>query len=270
MNTLETKVCTTCKIEKAATKEFFYKAERGLYGLKSKCKECDSKRAKSYYLDNQEKLKEYYKTYSKENPEKEKLRKQKYYNENKNEISKKYKDWYYKNHEYNLQRAKDWIKNNPEKYKKMMENSKESKSAYNKLYYQANKERINERAKRWRENNPGLNAKYQQTRRHRKKNSITIYSDNTWEETIKEFNYKCAYCNTDEEQLTQEHIIPVSKGGGYLRSNIIPACQSCNSSKGNRNMSVWYKEQEFFNEDNLIKINKWAAIEDGIQQISIF
>lgn len=266
---MKTKICTTCEIEKPATNEHFYKSERGLYGLRSKCKECNSNRAKSYYLDNQEKLKEYSNTYSKENPEKIKLKKQKYDLLNKDKKSKDFKVWYYNNHEYSLQRTKDWKENNPEKYKKMIENNKESKLAYNKLYFQANKDRISERVKKWRENNPGLNTKYQQTRRHKKQNSITVYNEDIWEETMREFNHKCAYCNTDKEQLTQEHIIPVSKGGGYLRSNIIPACQSCNSSKGNKDMNIWYRKQDYFNEDNLIKINKWAAIEDGIQQISI-
>ena len=40
---METKVCTKCGIEKPATNEYFYKSERGLYGLRSNCKECANK-----------------------------------------------------------------------------------------------------------------------------------------------------------------------------------------------------------------------------------
>jgi len=30
-----------------------------------------------------------------------------------------------------------------------------------------------------------------------------------------------------------DHVIPLSKGGKHLPSNVVPACASCNSSKGN-------------------------------------
>ena len=36
------------------------------------------------------------------------------------------------------------------------------------------------------------------------------------------------------ERLTQDHVIPLSKGGQHIKENIVPACPSCNSKKGNR------------------------------------
>jgi 5-methylcytosine-specific restriction endonuclease McrA len=45
------------------------------------------------------------------------------------------------------------------------------------------------------------------------------------------YGYRCAYCR-QQKPLTQDHVIPVSKGGPHTASNIVPACRSCNSSKG--------------------------------------
>jgi hypothetical protein len=37
-----------------------------------------------------------------------------------------------------------------------------------------------------------------------------------------------------------DHIIPLSKGGPDIISNQVFACQSCNSSKGDKDVFYWY------------------------------
>jgi 5-methylcytosine-specific restriction endonuclease McrA len=46
----------------------------------------------------------------------------------------------------------------------------------------------------------------------------------------------CAYCgsNFTEAELTVEHIQPVSRGGRHEWTNVVTACRSCNTRKGNR------------------------------------
>ena len=46
----------------------------------------------------------------------------------------------------------------------------------------------------------------------------------------------CAYCGAhcNESDLTVEHIIPVSRGGRHEWTNVVTACRSCNTRKGNR------------------------------------
>lgn len=51
-----------------------------------------------------------------------------------------------------------------------------------------------------------------------------------------EFNHACAYCLRTDRKLTVDHMEPVSKGGGNTRSNIVPACLSCNSSKSDKSI----------------------------------
>ena len=52
------------------------------------------------------------------------------------------------------------------------------------------------------------------------------------------YKNKCAYCGKKTNRLTQDHVIPVSKGGGYTSSNIVPSCPSCNSSKRDREPNI--------------------------------
>jgi HNH endonuclease len=46
----------------------------------------------------------------------------------------------------------------------------------------------------------------------------------------------CAYCGGrfHFEDLTREHIVPVSRGGSDAWMNCITACRACNGHKGNR------------------------------------
>ena len=55
-----------------------------------------------------------------------------------------------------------------------------------------------------------------------------------WAEILARYDSRCAYCNTEGAPLTQDHVIPLSLGGWHTYANIVPACQSCNSRKGNR------------------------------------
>lgn len=54
---------------------------------------------------------------------------------------------------------------------------------------------------------------------------------------------ECIYCGATES-LTFDHLIPTSEGGPDIISNQVPACQSCNSSKGARDVIEWYQERD--------------------------
>ncbi len=48
--------------------------------------------------------------------------------------------------------------------------------------------------------------------------------------------YLCMYCGGtfNNHSLTRDHVIPISKGGKDRWSNVVSACRSCNTRKGNR------------------------------------
>lgn len=88
---------------------------------------------------------------------------------------------------------------------------------------------------------------------NRKALIIENYTAEEWQEKEKEFSYSCAYCGSSA-LLTCDHIIPLSKGGRNIISNIVPACLSCNSSKNASDIIEWYTKQDFFNEARLNKV----------------
>lgn len=61
--------------------------------------------------------------------------------------------------------------------------------------------------------------------------------------TVEQGMEECIYCGSTEN-LTFDHLIPVSEGGSDTISNQVPACQSCNSSKGARDVIEWYQERD--------------------------
>jgi 5-methylcytosine-specific restriction enzyme A len=44
---------------------------------------------------------------------------------------------------------------------------------------------------------------------------------------------KCHYCGGSfpPDQLTMDHLVPVSRGGKASRNNVVPACKECNNRK---------------------------------------
>jgi 5-methylcytosine-specific restriction endonuclease McrA len=82
-------------------------------------------------------------------------------------------------------------------------------------------------------------------RRTLKNNLPSTLTKEQWEQTKAAFNNKCAYCGSGGK-LTQEHIVPVSDGGGYTAENIIPACARCNFSKKQKPFELWYPSQAFY------------------------
>lgn len=44
---------------------------------------------------------------------------------------------------------------------------------------------------------------------------------------------RCHYCGEHfaPEDLTMDHLVPVSRGGKASRNNVVPACKECNSRK---------------------------------------
>ena len=75
----------------------------------------------------------------------------------------------------------------------------------------------------------------------------------------------CAYCRCNRA-TTLDHIKPKSRGGSGLRSNLIPACQCCNHSKGSANWLEWFEKQEFYNHTAKELIEEWISNKRFIEE----
>lgn len=53
-------------------------------------------------------------------------------------------------------------------------------------------------------------------------------------------HYRCQYCHRGQHELrhreclTRDHLVPISRGGLNEWTNVVTACSSCNTRKGNR------------------------------------
>lgn len=102
---------------------------------------------------------------------------------------------------------------------------------YQKGYYRDNPEIFIKAKKKWEDKHPGLWARYTQIRRNRESELAYTLTDSEWEEIKKSYHYLCIYCDGQFENLVREHWIPLTRGGGFTKENIVPACQPCNSRK---------------------------------------
>lgn len=69
-----------------------------------------------------------------------------------------------------------------------------------------------------------------------------------FEAVCKEFDYRCAYCSRSIEEvgrITEDHMTPLIRGGSNFIDNMVPACSSCNDSKGAKTVEEYleYLEQ---------------------------
>jgi len=62
-----------------------------------------------------------------------------------------------------------------------------------------------------------------------------------WKDKLRQSNYTCTYCGEKLVSPHMDHVIPLSKGGLHTISNVVPACQSCNSSKHTKTPDEWKK-----------------------------
>jgi 5-methylcytosine-specific restriction endonuclease McrA len=100
-------------------------------------------------------------------------------------------------------------------------------------WYWNNLERGRGKTRRWKKDNPAKLSAQHYRRRVQYRPMQCDLTEEEWASIQQAYSYRCAYCG-EHKPLTQDHVIPVSRGGQYTALNIVPACRSCNSSKGNR------------------------------------
>jgi 5-methylcytosine-specific restriction endonuclease McrA len=69
-------------------------------------------------------------------------------------------------------------------------------------------------------------------RRALEMNAEGSFTTEEWYSLCETFGNKCLSCGRPDVKLTQDHVVPLSKGGTNWITNIQPLCGTCNSSKG--------------------------------------
>ncbi|MCX6402171.1 MAG: HNH endonuclease signature motif containing protein [Propionibacteriales bacterium] len=63
----------------------------------------------------------------------------------------------------------------------------------------------------------------------------------------------CAYCRAEEPALQKDCILPISRGGRYTLTNVVPACASCNASKCNLEVTGWMRRKKLDERSFLVR-----------------
>src|SRR5690606_31405286 len=84
-----------------------------------------------------------------------------------------------------------------------------------------------------------------------------------WLECLNHFEYKCAYCGEEKEEMHQDHFYPFSKDGEYTKQNIVPACRNCNCSKRHSEPFEWYRTKPFYSTEREQQILNYLGINNN-------
>lgn len=153
-----------------------------------------------------------------------------------------------------------WNKDHPEQSRKQIEkwenNHPEKTRESMRKWRNKNHDKHCQMRKNWSDSHPEKGRLYNHQRRSRKEQLPFLFSDTDWQRALRWWYGVCAYCGNPPSLfdatnvLHQEHHVPVSPdyelampNPGYVKTNIVPACQFCNLSKGNRNPDIWIIER---------------------------
>jgi len=203
------KVCTKCKQEFPATREFFYATKHGKFGLAAVCKSCCKTYATTYNATHREVFRKSKAKYHERNLEYNR----RYRAEHKEEIAEKHKRQYAQNPAIFRERYRKYCLEHPEKEA--------------------------QRKTKWRENNPQKVKMWAHKRRFYKLTNTNEPCAFDRKEQFKRQHGKCYYCACKLSKYHVDHVIPLSRGGSNHPDNLVLACPSCNSKKHNKLPHEW-------------------------------
>lgn len=97
-----------------------------------------------------------------------------------------------------------------------------------------NREKVNAQNRRWTQAHPEVIAERNARRRALRNGAGDATLTNAeWLAICEAQDGRCFYCEV-ETKLTQDHKIPLTRGGPHTAENVVGACQPCNSRKRDR------------------------------------
>ncbi|MFW0792077.1 HNH endonuclease [Gordonia sp. CPCC 205333] len=90
---------------------------------------------------------------------------------------------------------------------------------------------------------PTRAARYARRRKKRMAAQEHDLTDAHWSALKTHWN-GCAYCGSKDTALQKDCMLPISRGGRYTLTNVVPACGSCNASKCNSELTTWMRRKK--------------------------
>lgn len=168
-----------------------------------------------------------------------------YHAEHRKEANERSRRYNAEHREELIEYSHRWRQENPEKV-----------AAQCRRYYERHREEVGRRTLRWQREHPEKQAEYarlhrqrypeknrEKTRvcRARKAGAVGFHAYEEFNVLCELVGWKCLCCGRPhvEFPLTEDHIVPISRGGSDDVSNIQPLCQHCNSVKSVKNTNYW-------------------------------
>ena len=242
------KFCSKCKKILVENKINFHKCKNCKYGLNSICLKCEKAYKSEYYSINKEDINN---------------KNKKFYEDHKDEVLLKCKEYYEKNKEKRKEYARRYreehLEECREKGREYQRKNKDIENERCRLWYKDNKDHVIEYNKRYNEENPHIKINSHHKRRQLKDSQGDGITKEQWLEMMKFFDFKCAYSGEilNKDTRSVDHIISLTKEGVHEIWNCVPMLKVLNSSKSSNDMVHWYKQQNFFDINRLMKIYEW-------------
>lgn len=226
MSENELRQCISCKEWKSKSEFYERKDVVGGDKLRGQCKACLVKAGKFRQSKRQDEVKEVKHLWYERNKERLKSKSREYYEANIEKVKKQADGWRRKNG--------DLVKGYARRYR---EGNRDKINDYGRRRYEGNSRKVLAINRRWQKENPEKTKDIKRRRRAREfglgKGGLT---GQQWEAILKYYGNICLCCgikgkDTPEGYLTQDHIIPLIKGGTHQAGNVQPLCKSCNSRK---------------------------------------
>ena len=106
-------------------------------------------------------------------------------------------------------------------------------------------------------------ATYARRRRRRVASRVNDLTDQQWIDLMEAWG-GCAYCGAEEPALQKDTMLPVSRGGRYTIDNVVPACRSCNASKGNHELTTWMRRKKLDEKVFLVRQYEVLRMLEGV------
>ena len=244
------KLCHRC--QKSYDPSGFHIDARNPDGLSATCRICANARRRERYAANPERKRAAVKKWRQANPDKKRAWDRAYYLANAERISARSKAYNLANRDHRREVKRAWYLANASR---VLASSRAWKLAHpdriretDRSRYHANPDRQREATKAWEAANPGRRREVVRawTKAHPEVGRFKVarrrawkmaaggsHTRAEWESLCAAYGYRCLACGK-HVRLTEDHIVPLSRGGSDSIDNIQPLCLPCNQRKGVR------------------------------------
>lgn len=199
----------------------------------------NKERSAKWAAAHPERMREHKRLWSKLNPDKVNAQARAYYKKNSEKLKARFKAW----RDANREKYKACRKACQQRHR---EKHLAGKRRRGRAEYERSREQVLARTKRWVQRHPETAKRVRQLVCHRRRVALTgdgrTLTKEQWANVQAQYAVDgvvmCAYCKKRPGN-TLDHVIPIARGGWNAPDNVLPACMTCNASKGTKLLSEW-------------------------------